>query len=419
MGLTIEQYSIGIGDRFGRQGHAQLRAVKRAEQEHGVIVAPVWNKSFREHSLIGTTPGDVRAEADDAVREVGWPWSYYVDADHVGMKTVESFVAVSNFFTLDVADFIGRPAADEAIASFLSDMATFRGPLRIPGVDAAFEVTDALLERVVGQYLFAMEEAGRVYRRIASARGSGNFVTEISVDEAAEPQSPVELFFILAAVARQHIPIQTLAPKFSGQFLKGIDYVGDLAAFAREFNADICLLRHASAVFGLPSQLKISVHTGSDKFSLYPVMHRALKEHGAGLHLKTAGTTWLEEIAGVALSGGKGFDIAKRVYTHALSRFEELRKPYATVVQIDRSRLPSPRDVDRWTAEQFVRRIRHDSSCPDFNVDMRQLMHIGFKVAAEFGEEFRAALDSAEGSVGRLVTDNLFERHIRPLFFGD
>jgi hypothetical protein len=415
---SIERYSIGIGDRFGKQGHAQLRAVRRAQEEYGALVVPVWNKSFREHSLIGTTPDDVRVEADNAVREAEWRWSYYVDADHVGRKTVDSFISSSNFFTLDVADFIGRAETDEAIASFVRDMAPFRGPLRIAGVDASYEVTDAVLERIARQYLFAIGEAGRAYRHIASAKGSDDFVTEISVDEATVPQSPVELFFVLGAVARERIPIQTVAPKFSGQFLKGIDYIGDLAAFEREFHADVCILKLARTAFGLPSHLKVSVHTGSDKFSLYPIMHRALKQHGVGLHLKTAGTTWLEEITGVALSGARGFDIAKRVYTHALSRFEELRKPYATVVQIDRARLPGPREVDRWTAEQFVRRIRHDPSCSDFNVDMRQLMHIGFKIAAEFGDEFRSALDSARDGVGCLVTDNLFDRHIRPLFLG-
>src|SRR5262249_6529158 len=140
---------------------------------------------------------------------------------------------------------------------------------------------------------------GRTYRHVAAAKGEGNFVTEVSVDEATEPQLPFELYFILGAIAREKIPVQTIAPKFSGKFLKGIDYVGDVATFEREFQADLCVVAHAVSVFGLPRSLKISVHTGSDKFSLYPVIRRAIKQSGAGLHLKTAGTTWLEEVIGV------------------------------------------------------------------------------------------------------------------------
>src|SRR5258708_6826014 len=160
--MKIEKYSLGMGDRFGKEGVAQLRAVQKAE-EGGAVVAPVWNKSFREHSLIGTKPDDVRIEADEAVRALGWKRSYYVDADHIGMKTVDAFLAGSNFFTLDVADFIGRPASDEAIASFVRDMAPFRGPLRIPGVDSPFEGADAVLERIGPPDPYCGPDAGRAY----------------------------------------------------------------------------------------------------------------------------------------------------------------------------------------------------------------------------------------------------------------
>ena len=415
--MEIEKYSLGIGDRFGKEGPAQLRALQKAG-EGGVAVVPVWNKSYREHSLIGTKPDDVRAEADDAIRTTGWKNAYYVDADHVGMKTVDAFIPSSDFFTLDVADFIGKPASGDAKASFVRDMASFRGALQIPGLEGSFEVTDAVLEKIGNQYLSAVAEAGRTYRHVEAAKGAGGFVTEVSVDESTEPQLPLELFFILGAIAREHIPVQTIAPKFSGKFLKGIDYVGDIRMFEREFEADLLVVRHAGKVFGLPPSLKISVHTGSDKFSLYPVMHRALKKHGAGLHLKTAGTTWLEEIIGVALSGAQGLGIAKQVYARAFTRFEELCVPYATVVEIDRSKLPQPSVVHTWTADQFVGRIRHDTSCAEFSVHMRQLMHIAFKVAAEMGREFHTALDAARETAGRCVTENLFDRHLKPLLLG-
>ncbi|HEY6475354.1 MAG TPA: tagaturonate epimerase family protein, partial [Polyangia bacterium] len=262
--MQIEKFSLGIGDRFGREGLAQLRAVQQAEKA-GVVVVPVWNKSNREHSLIGTTPDDVRAEADEAVRRGGWKHAYHVDADHIGVKTVDRFIAASDFYTLDVADFIGQPPDETALGAFVRDMAQFKGTLRIPGVDAPFEVTDAVLEKIGRSYLAAVMEAGTIYRRVLAAKGEGNFIPEVSTDEATLPQLPFELYFILGALAREKIPVQTIAPKFSGKFLKGIDYVGDVGAFARELDADLAVVKHAISVFGLPASLKISVHTGSDK----------------------------------------------------------------------------------------------------------------------------------------------------------
>jgi hypothetical protein len=415
--MLIEKYSIGIGDRFGKEGLAQLGAIQQAERA-GVVVAPVWNKSFREHSLIGTRPDDVRVEADDAVRRSGWRHGYYVDADHIGLPNVDGFLAASDFYTLDVADFIGQPPDDAALGAFVRDMAAFRGALKIPGIDAVFEVTDAVLEKIGRSYLVAVLEAGRTYRHVLAAKGAGHFVAEVSTDEAMDPQLPFELFFILAALAREKIPVQTIAPKFSGKFLKGIDYVGDLKVFAREFEADLAVVKHAIDVFGLPSSLKVSVHTGSDKFSLYPIMRRALQNQDAGLHLKTAGTTWLEEVIGVALSGPSGLAIAKKIYLQALPRFDELCKPYATVVEIDRAKLPQPAAVEKWSAQDFVARLRHDQSQPAYDLNLRQLVHVAFRLAAEMGAEWTEALSAARETAGRCVQENLFDRHIRPLFLG-
>lgn len=352
------------------------------------------------------------------MREAGWERPYYVDADHVGIKTVDAFLRSSDFFTLDVADFIGVSAPEDAIGSFVREMAPFLGTLRIPGVGIAFDVNSGVLLKIGRQYLNAAREAGQIYRRIAATKGEGAFVVEVSTDEAADPQLPFELFFVLGALAHERIPVQTIAPKFSGKFLKGIDYVGDVRTFEREFEADLLVIEHAKRVFGLPASLKVSVHTGSDKFSLYPAMRRALERHDVGLHLKTAGTTWLEEVIGIALSGTRGLRVATHIYAEAHARFEELCKPYATVVEIDRAKLPGPSEVEGWTAEQFVRRLRHDPACPEFSVHVRQLMHVAFKVAAEMGAEFRETLDSARETAGRGVTDNLYERHIRPLFVG-
>src|SRR5439155_12458689 len=126
----------------------------------------------------------------------------------------------------------------------------------------------------------------------------------------------------------------------------------------------------------------LSVHSGSDKFSLYPIMGQAIREQDAGLHLKTAGTTWLEEVIGLAESGGEGLALAKEVYAKALTKMDELCAPYAAVIDIDGPKLPRPDVVDDWSSQQFVAALRHDPKNPAFNSSLRQLIHVGFKVAA-------------------------------------
>ncbi|MFA6702764.1 MAG: tagaturonate epimerase family protein, partial [Dysgonamonadaceae bacterium] len=102
------------------------------------------------------------------------------------------------------------------------------------------------------------------------------------------------------------VQVQTIAPKFTGRFNKGVDYVGDLDQFAKEFEEDVLVIDFGVKEFGLPQELKLSVHSGSDKFSIYPIMAKVIKKHDKGLHLKTAGTTWLEEVIGLSMSGGEG-----------------------------------------------------------------------------------------------------------------
>ena len=107
--MKLEKYSFGTGDRFGKQGNAQLQAIRKA-QEQGVDIAIVWNKSHREHSIVGTSQADVRREADAAVNNCGWSGSYYVDADHIGLSNVDNFLDHSDFFMFDVADYICEKA---------------------------------------------------------------------------------------------------------------------------------------------------------------------------------------------------------------------------------------------------------------------------------------------------------------------
>jgi len=407
---------MGIGDRFAHQGKAQLAAMSKAQKTFGVEITPVWNKSHREHVTIHTQPADVRREADAAVVALGWKGQYFCDADHISLKNVDLFLDSCDFFTLDVADFTGRPAADADIDAFAGKYAKkYARTLTLPGI-GEIRISESMIRNIARKYLFAVQEAGRIYRHILAARRTDNFITEISMDETDSPQTPIEMLFILAAVADEKIPAQTIAPKFTGRFNKGVDYVGDIKQFEKEFREDLAVIAFAVKEFHLPANLKLSVHSGSDKFSIYEPICRAIKQTGAGLHLKTAGTTWLEEIIGLASAGGEGLEIAREIYATALGRFDELAKPYATVIDIHPQKLPSLELVNSWTPEQFADALRHVQDCPQYNPDFRQLMHVGYKVAAEMGGRYLAALEKFEDVIAKNVTENIFDRHIKRIF---
>ena len=413
--MQIEKYSMGMGDRFAHQGKAQLRAMVQAKAA-GVNVAPVWNKSHREHTIIHTQPASVRAEADAAVKALGWKGTYHVDADHIGLKNVDLFIDASDFFTLDVADFTGKPAGQDDIRAFVDKHSKYVGELTAPGLGETFHVTKKRIEDIAAKYLLAVKEAGKIYRHVESKKGKNNFVTEVSMDETDSPQTPEEMFFILAAIADEKIPAQTIAPKFTGRFNKGVDYVGDVKQFAKEFEQDLAVIAFAIKEFGLPANLKLSVHSGSDKFSIYGPIRQAIKKHNAGLHLKTAGTTWLEELIGLASAGGEGLAIAKDVYAAALGRFDELCGPYATVIDINRAKLPDAGTVAGWSGQDYANALRHDQSCNAYNPNFRQLLHVGYKVAAEMGERYLNALNEFEEIIAKNVTENIFDRHLKRIF---
>ena len=415
--VKLPRFSVGVGDRFAHQAKAQLAACIKAA-EAGVEVIPVWNKSNREHMIIGTEPRQTRTAADEAVKKSGWAKAYFVDADHITLQSVDRFISPCDFFTIDVTDEIGKAASPDEVEAFIAKHPELIGEVKIPGIADAFHTNVAFISNVAGKFLVAVQQAGLIYRMLLENKGEGQFVPEISMDETDLPQTPVELLIILIAIADEKIPIQTIAPKFAGRFNKGVDYVGDVAKFAKEFEEDLAAIDYAVKRYGLPQNLKLSVHSGSDKFSIYKAIHDAVVKFGAGVHVKTAGTTWLEELIGLAEAGGSGLDIAKEVYREAFSHADDLCKPYATVIDIDHVRLPLPDEVECWTSKQYTSALRHDQSNAAYNPNFRQLLHVGFKVASRMGERYLTALDANEEAVSRNVTQNLFERHIKPIFIG-
>ena len=378
--MTIGKYSFGIGDRFAHEGVNQLKALIEAEKQFGVHFVPVWNKSNREHQIVGTEPMETRQEADAAVAALGYTDQYFVDADHINLSNVDRFIEASDFFTIDVADYIGKQGTMEE------------------------------------KFLPAIREAGRIYRHIVEKKGADNFVTEVSMDEVDNAQSPEELRFILKELAAERIPLQTIAPKFTGRFNKGVDYRGDLAQFEKEFEQDLQIIAECVKEYGLPENLKLSIHSGSDKFSIYPIMGRLIRKYDAGIHIKTAGTTWLEEIIGLSVADADALALAKKIYREALCRMEELTVPYATVIDVDLGSLPAPDEVDGWDAERFARALRHNQADPLFNPSMRQLIHVSYKIAAELRDEYIPALEKHADIIGQQISDNLGARHINRLF---
>lgn len=413
--MKLGKYSLGIGDRFSHQGVAQLRGIIKANRA-GLDISPVWNKSNREHMYVYSHPADVRKEADAAVTALGFSGKYFVDADHINMGTVAPFVETANFFTLDVASFIGKESPEPEAKAFVTSCAKYLGSLVIPGINHPFEVSEELLEKIAHKFLAATQQAAEIYNYLKTNKGEGNFITEVSMDEVESPQTPVDLFFILKMLADKGVPAQTIAPKFTGRFNKGVDYNGDVEQFAREFEEDVLVIDYAVKEFGLPEELKLSVHSGSDKFTIYPIMAQIIRKYDKGIHVKTAGTTWLEEVIGLALAGGEALEAAKFIYTDALGRKDELCAPYADVIDIDESKLPSAEEVAGWTSEKFANTLRHIPGHPDYNPNLRQLIHVGYKVASEMGDKYTDLLKKHADVIGACVEENIYDRHLKRLF---
>lgn len=413
--MQLEKYSFGVGDRFAHQAKAQLQSVQKA-RENGIDLVPVWNKSFREHKTVGSTHAETRKQVEEAVKALNWQHPYYLDADHINLKNVDEFLDHANFFTIDVADYIGQKAGEDVIEDFVQANLYLTPKFELPGIEAPFPISEVDIWKIAEKYLFAVKKAGEIYRYIESKKGKDNFVVEVSMDETNSSQKPLELLLLLQALADEDVPLQTIAPKFPGRFNKGIDYQGDIEEYRQEFESGLLILDFAEQNFGFPHPIKFSVHTGSDKFSIYPVMREIIRKYGKGLHIKTAGTTWLEEVIGMSRGGADGLEMAKSIYNTAWSRVEQLTEAYSKVIDIDKAKLPEPKEVGSWSAQAFVNALRHNPENKEYNPHFRQLMHVAYKIAAEKGSEYTALLKKYSDIIAEDVIYNLYNRHILRIF---
>ena len=229
----------------------------------------------------------------------------------------------------------------------------------------------------------------------------------------------MELLFILKALSDENVPLDTIAPKFIGRFNKGVDYVGNVERFKKDFHDHLDIIDFAKKEFGTPEACKMSIHSGSDKFSIYPVMKEECELQKSGLHLKTAGTTWLEEVIGLAEAGDGGLVIAKDLYARAYQHFEELRAPYASVIDVDKDALPTPDAMDSWGNKQLAEALRHDQNSAGYNPQMRQFFHISYKMVVPMWAAFKESMEENRNVVRAGLRSNLLQKHILPLFPGE
>ena len=148
---------------------------------------------------------------------------------------------------------------------------------------------------------------------------------------------------------------------------------------------DVAAIAYAVRQYGLPANLKLSIHSGSDKFSIYPAIHATMKRFNAGVHLKTAGTTWLEELIGLAEAGGDALALAKEIYSEAFAHRDELCAPYATVIDIDPAKLPSPEEVRGWSSAQYTSALRHVPGAAAYNTQLSPVAACGLQDRSEDG----------------------------------
>lgn len=362
LGLTP---SFGFGDRLGLATPGHVAALKHSTLKIQPIFA---QQSVRENARTGRTPQQVMDEAKRAVEAAGWDAPWGADADH--LKTVDDlppFVEAGyTFFTVDPGAHVDN-AADTDPLSVLQEKAQGQAwdelsALYLTGNgDAAYGAFDPeTLLRALVKYGRAINHTIAMYRRLSELKDAFDF--EVSVDETDAPTTPLEHFFIANELTRAGVKFTSLAPRFIGRFEKGVDYIGDLAALDAE------LAKHAAvtAQFGT---YKLSLHSGSDKFSVYPLI---VKHWGQRIHVKTAGTSYLEALRTLAVTSPALFE---RIWALGLARYGTDRATYhvsADPVLVPAG-LPLPALLD------------------DFHA--REILHVTFGSAlTEFGAEIKSAL---------------------------
>jgi hypothetical protein len=355
--------SFGFGDRLGLATPGHIAAARNTK------FAPIFaQQSVRENARTGRTPQQVVDDAKRAVEAARWDTSWGADADH--LKTLENippFVKAGyTFFTVDPGDFVDNAADTDSLDVLKQKVAGLNWDelsalyLSENGEQVWGRFDAESLMRVTVKYGRAIGHAVTMFRRLSEMMDEFDF--EMSVDETDAPTTPLEHFFFGSELTRLGVKFTSLAPRFIGRFEKGVDYIGDLNVL------DVELAKHAAvtAHFGT---YKLSLHSGSDKFSVYPFI---AKHWGERIHVKTAGTSYLEALRVLAKHEP---DLFLKIYTLGRERYETDKKTYHVSAEL--SQLPQTDDLP--------------SLLDDFHA--REILHVTFGSAlAQYGVELRAAL---------------------------
>jgi hypothetical protein len=404
--------SFGLGDRLGIAGPAHLRAMVGSGFK--VVLA---QQSIRELERTERTPDEVMDAATWAVLEEGWTEAWGADADHLKTPADVELMAAAGFtmFTidpgdhvLDAADTMSTTELQEAAAdlpwsdledSLGSALRRYTGPDIKAGTDLILEPIAEDVLRAWVKYGAPLAHTAKMYRHIASTMGRRPFEVEVSVDETASVTTPFEHWLVASELRRLGVEWIGLAPRFVGDFEKGIDYRGDLEIFRAEY------LKHLAVAEAL-GPYKISIHSGSDKFGVYRVIGEIGK---GGVHVKTAGTSYLEALRTIAACEPTLF---REILEFSSSLYEHERRTYHVSAELDR--VPAEADLKN----------RDLPSLFDDD-DTRQVLHVTFgRVLTEkeggvyiFKDRLLAALGEHETDhYGNLVAH--FRRHTAP-FGGD
>jgi hypothetical protein len=333
--------SAGFGDRLGFATPGHVRALRAV----GGGLAPIFaQQSIREMERTGRSPKEVLDDATWGVFAEGWQEGFGADADH--LKTVEDIDACLAagycFFTFDPGEYVDD-AAEAAGASTLrsalddlpwQNLEDFPADLKRRYLDSAFEADghevlfdDISLARAAVKYGAAVAHVARLYRHLQAAMGEGDFEVEVSVDETESPTTHPQHVYISTELRRLGVRWVSLAPRYVGRFEKGVDYMGDVAGFEEDIEVHASIARTISP----DGPYKLSLHSGSDKFSVYPAFVRQTR----GLaHLKTAGTSYLEALRTVAALDP---DLFREIYDFSRGRYEEDRTSYHVSASLERA----------------------------------------------------------------------------------
>lgn len=396
--------SAGFGDRLGIATPGHVAAVR------GSGVAPIFaQQSVRENERTGRSPQEVVDDAMWGVLQAGWREPWGADADH--MKTVADippFVAAGyTFFTIDPGDHVDDEAESAPEASLQEKVAglpwdemessaqemrrTYAGAVTLDDRTLTFD--EATLFKAAAKYGRALAHTVTMARQLAAQMGERAFDLEMSVDETHTTTSLHEHFYIVSELHRLGVEPVSIAPRFVGRFEKGVDYIGDLDALDRNIAGHAAIMRH----FG--NRYKLSLHTGSDKFGVYPI---AVAHTGGLVHLKTAGTSYLEALRVMAVEDSAFF---RRILDFARGRYAEDRRSYHVSAEL--GRVPAAADLG-------------DDELPALLEDFhaRQVLHVTFgSVLDTYGEKLHDFLNAHESEYHAALKQH-FDRHIAPFARG-